>query len=139
MRWIWRGGKPESLGPADFRGTAVASDGKRIAGQNVSGEAVVFDLGTQKAQPVGGIGSEGRVGEWTEDGKALLVYSGTPWVTRVDRVEVLTGKRTPIQKVELNEKAGSTLLYLQYAERSKTSVYVTLRFLGSLYVVEGLE
>jgi Tol biopolymer transport system component len=133
------GGKPEPLGPANFRGTAVASDGKRIAGQNVSGEALVFDLGTQKAQPVAGIGLEGRVGEWTEDGKALLVYSGTPWVTRVDRVEVATGNRTSLRKVELTEKAGSTVLYLQYAEPSKTSVYVTLRFLGSLYVVEGLE
>ena len=133
------GGKPEPLGPADFRGTVVASDGKRIAGQNVSGEAMVFDLGTQKVQPVPGIEPEGRVGQWTEDGKALLVYSGTPWDTRVDRVEVATGKRTPLRKVELKEKAGSTLLYLQYAERSKTSVYVTLRFLGSLYVVEGLK
>lgn len=133
------GGRPEPLGSADFRGTVVASDGKRIAGQSVSGEAVVFDLETQKVQPVPGIEPEGRVGQWTEDGKALLVYSGTPWVTRVDRVEVATGKRTTLQKVELKEKSGSTVLYLQYAERTKTSVYVTLRFLGSLYVVEGLE
>jgi eukaryotic-like serine/threonine-protein kinase len=133
------GGKSEPLGPADFRGTAVAGDGKRIAGQTVSGEAVVFDLEAQKVQPVPGIAPEGRVGQWTGDGKALLVYSGTQWVTQVDRIEVTTGNRTSLQKVELREKAGSTLLYLQYAERSKTSVYVTLRFLGSLYVVDGLK
>ncbi len=76
-----------------------------------------------------------------QDGKgaSLEIYSGTPWVTRVDRVEVATGNRTTLRKVELTEKAGSTLLYLQHAEHSKTSVYVTLRFLGSLYVVEGLK
>jgi serine/threonine protein kinase len=112
---------------------------QRAADMRTDLQQLLFDLETQKEQPVPGIEPEGRVGQWTEDGKALLVYSGTPWETRVDRVEVTTGKRTPLQKVELKEKAGSTLLYLQYAERSKTSVYVTLRFLGSLYVVEGLE
>ena len=133
------GGKPQALGPNDFRGTAVAGDGKRIAGHNVSGEAVVFDLETQKMQSVPAIEAGGRVGQWTEDGKALLVYSGNQWVTRVDRMEVASGNRTTLRKLELTEKAGSTLLYLQYAERSKTSVYVTLRLLGSLYMVEGLE
>ncbi len=133
------GGKPQPLGPADFRGTAIAKNGKRIAGQNVSGEAVVLERETQKVQPVPGIGPLERVGHWTEDGQALLVYSGTPWETSVDRVEVATGKRTTLQKVELRQKAGSTILFLHYDERSKTSVYVTVRFLGSLYVVEGLE
>jgi hypothetical protein len=133
------GGNPEPLGPADFRGPEVAGDGKRIAGQNVSGQAVVFDVETQKVKAVPGIEPEGRVGQWTEDGQALLVYSGTPWETQVDRIEVATGKRTTLKEMELKEKAGSTILYLEYAERSKTSVYVTVRFLGSLYVVEGLE
>ncbi len=133
------GGRPESLGPPDFRGTGVSNDGKRIAGQDVLGEAVVFDVETQKVQPVQGIEPAERVGRWTEDGKALLVYSGTPWETQVDRIEVGSGKRTTLKKLELKDKAGSTILYLQYAERSKTSVYITLRFLGSLYVVEGLK
>ena len=100
---------------------------------------MVFDVETQKVKAVPGIEPEGRVGQWTEDGQALLVYSGTPWETQVDRIEVATGKRTTLKEMELKEKAGSTILYLEYAERSKTSVYVTVRFLGSLYVVEGLE
>jgi hypothetical protein len=57
----------------------------------------------------------------------------------VDRVEVATGKRTTVQKVNLREKSGSTVLFIRYAERSQTSVYFTVRLLGSLYVLEGLE
>src|SRR5205807_924907 len=30
---------------------------------------------------------------------AILVYSGTQWVTRVDRMEVATGNRTMLRKV----------------------------------------
>jgi len=134
------GGKPQPLGPPDFTGAAVAKDGKRIAGRNASGEVVVFDGETQKAQVVPAIGPQEGFDKWTEDGKALLVSSGTPSAARMYRVEVATGKRILLQTVELSEKAGSVLkLRLQYAETSKAYVYDTRRILGTLYVVEGLE
>jgi eukaryotic-like serine/threonine-protein kinase len=134
------GGKPQPLGLPDFIGRAVAKDGKRIAGRNAFGEAVVFDRETQKAQVVPAIEPQEAFDEWTEDGQALFVSSGTPVAVRMYRVEVATGKRTLLHTVELSEKAGSMLrLRLQYNENSKTYVYDTRRILGSLYVVEGLE
>src|SRR6266568_7481155 len=69
------GGKPQPLGPSDFTGFAVAKDGKRIAGRNASGEAVVFDRATQKAQVIPGIEPGEVLAKWTEDGQALLVYA----------------------------------------------------------------
>jgi hypothetical protein len=70
----------------------------------------------------------------------LLVYSPTPWEARIYRVEGATGKRTLFQTVEPGEKAGSiTPMRLAYAERSKTYVYSSVRILGTLYMVEGLE
>jgi Tol biopolymer transport system component len=134
------GGKPQPLGPPDFTGVAVAGDGKRIAGRNPSGEAVVLDRETQKVQAIPGIGPQEILNEWTKDGQALLVSSGTPWEAWVYRVEVETGKRTLRKKIELDEKAGSTQnIGLEYHEDSKTYVYETQRILGSVYVVEGLE
>jgi hypothetical protein len=56
------------------------------------------------------------------------------------RVDVATGKRTPLQRVELGDKAGSRLkVWMEYAEKSKTYVYRVSRVLTNLYVVEGLE
>jgi Tol biopolymer transport system component len=134
------GGRPQPLGPADFTGVAVAKDGNRIAGRNSRGEAVVFDRETQKVQAIPGIGPQERLNKWTEDGQALLVSSSTPWQAWMYRVEVGTGKRTLLQRIELNEKAGSRVnIALEYDEDSKTYVYGTQRVLGSLYVVEGLE
>ena len=134
------GGKPQAVGPADFTGVAVAKDGKRIAGRNGSAETVVFDRGTEKLQVTPGIQLQESVARWTEDGRALVVYSSTPWKAQIYRVEVATGKRTLLQTVEPDERAGSTApMRLAYAEGSKTYVYSTVRILGILYMVEGLE
>ncbi len=135
-----KGGKPQPLGPPDFIGDVVAKDGKRIAGRNASGEEVVFDRETQKVEVIPGLESLEGLQKWTKDGEALLVSSATPWEARMYRVEVATGKRTLLQKVEPSERAGSTAnVGLSYAEGSETYVYFTRRILGSLYVVEGLE
>jgi eukaryotic-like serine/threonine-protein kinase len=134
------GGKPQPLGPADFTGVAVAKDGKRIAGWNASGQMVVFDLGTQKVQTIPGIGPQEALNGWTADGQALLVSSSTPWEAWMYRVDMATGKRTLLQKIEMSDKAGSTQdIDLHYSEGSKTYVYGAQRILGSLYMVEGLE
>ena len=134
------GGKPQPLGPSDFTGDVVAKDGKRIAGRNASGEVVVFDRETQKVETIPGVVSQEPLQKWTEDGQALLVSSATPWEAQIYRVEVATGKRTLLKKVELSERAGSTAnVDMSYAEGSKAHVYCTRRILGSLHVVEGLE
>jgi eukaryotic-like serine/threonine-protein kinase len=134
------GGKPEAVGPADFRGLEVAGDGKRIAGWNGKGEAVVFEKEKQKMQAIPGIAEQERINKWAEDGKALLVTKSTPWEAEVFRVEVETGKRTLLQKVEPGDRAGSNYnIGLWYAEKSKTYVYNLRRLVGNLYVVEGLE
>jgi hypothetical protein len=68
------------------------------------------------------------------------VTVSTPSEAQMHRVEVPSGKRSLLQKLELSEKAGSMFnVRAQYAEDSKTYVYNTRRVLGSLYVVEGLD
>src|SRR6202163_1155136 len=134
-----QGGKRQELGPADFTGVAVAHDGKKIAGHNGSGDPVVFDRETQKVQLLRGIGPHDEIDKWTRDGQALLVTTATPWEAQMYRVEVASGKRTLLRKVDLREKAGSIFnVRAYYVEDSKTYVYNTWRVLGSLYVVEGL-
>src|SRR5258708_4693954 len=96
--------------------------------------------GRRKLQVIPGIEPHESLAKWTEDGRALVVYSSTPWEARIYRVEVATGKRTLLQTVEPGERAGSTMpMRLGYAEGSKTYAYSTVRILGILYVVEGLE
>jgi eukaryotic-like serine/threonine-protein kinase len=135
------GGKPQAVGPADFQGVAVAKDGNRIVGRNGSGEAEVFDKQTQKVHLIpGSAARDYYFAKWSENGLDVLVTASTPWVGEVYRVDAETGKRSLLQRVELAEKAGSTLnLRIAYAEESKTYAYVARRITCSLYMVEGLE
>ena len=133
-------GKLQPVGPADFVGTAVARDGRRVAGRDANGAAEVFDLASQKAQPLPGLGPRDQIDKWAEDGQALLVTDSTPLEGEIYRVDATTGKRTLLQKVELAEKAGSVVpLKICYAEKSKTYAYSGRRILCSLYLVDGLE
>ena len=101
---------------------------------------MVFDRETQNLQVIPGVEPQDQFQKWTADGNGLLVVSATPRDARVYRVEVTTGKRTLLQTVEPTDKAGSSQsLRLAYAEDSKTYVYSTVRILGTLYVVEGLQ
>ncbi|HXW89490.1 MAG TPA: protein kinase [Terriglobales bacterium] len=134
------GGKPQALGPADFMGLAVSPDGKRIAGWRASAGAAVFDLDMQKLGAIPGVEPGELLSNWTEDGKAVLVYASTPREARIYRVETETGKRTLLQTIEPHDTAGSMIpIRVAYAQRSKTYAYTTARVLGMLYVAEGLE
>jgi Tol biopolymer transport system component len=132
-------GKLQTLGPPDFKGCCVSGDGKRVAGYNLLGQQLIFDIDKQELRPIPGLNSEDSVQQWSEDGQALLVLSGTPWQAQIDRVEVATGKRTTLEKLTLSDKSGSTILHIRYSEKTPTSIYATVRIIGSLYVVEGLE
>ena len=134
------GARPQPVGPSDFIGAIAAPDGKRVAGRNAAAEAVVFDRETQKLEIIPGVEPQESLSKWTEDGRALVVYSATPSVARIYRVDVTTGQRTLLQTIDPSEKAGlATPIRLAYAEGSKTYAYSAMRILGNLYVVEGLE
>ena len=134
------GSKPQPLGPADFIGVIVAPDGRRIAGRNAAGEAVVFDRESQKLEVIPRIESQEEFSKWTEDGRALITYSSTPSSARIYRIDVTTGQRTLLQTIDPAEKAGlTTPIRIAYAERTKTYTYSTIRIMGNLYIVEGLE
>jgi len=134
------GAKPEALGPADFVGAIVAPDGKRIAGRHAAAEAVVFDRDSQKLQVIPEIEPQEEFSKWTEDGRALITYSSTPSSARIYRIDVATGQRTLLHAIDPAERAGlMTPIRVAYAVHAKTYAYSTIRVLGNLYIVEGLE
>jgi Tol biopolymer transport system component len=132
------GGKPQQIGPVGFQGLAIANDGKRIAGLNIAGQAVVWNKETNQEQPIAGIEHQDHIDKWAKDGQGLLVFSA--FDTTLYRIDPGTGKRTVLQKIELADKAGiEGDMSLRYAEDSKTYAYGVRRSLGTLFVVEGLE
>jgi eukaryotic-like serine/threonine-protein kinase len=142
------GGKPQLFGPPGFLGFAVASDGNRIAGINEAAEAVIFDTDKQNVRKVPGLESDEQPGLgadlngeiWSSDGKALILTKSTLFGAEIFRVDVETGKRTVLKRMELSDKAGTVVNpKVMYAENSDTYVYRVSRILTKLYVVSGLH
>jgi hypothetical protein len=142
------GGKPQPVGPAGFLGFAVAGDGKRIAGIDDAGEAAIFDMEKQNVRKVPGLepdeqphmGPDVNGLTWSSDGKSLILVNATLFGAEIFRVDVETGRKTSLKKMELSEKAGILMKpKTLYAEKSDTYAYRVSRVLSKLYVAEGLE
>jgi Tol biopolymer transport system component len=142
------GGKAQQIGPSGFLGFAVAGDGKRIVGINDAGEAVIFDLDKQDVRKVPGLDpdEQPRMGAdlngeaWSSDGKALILTKATLFGGEVFRLDVETGKKTVLKRMELSDKAGALMKpKIIYAEKSDTYVYRVSRVLTKLYVADGLR
>jgi eukaryotic-like serine/threonine-protein kinase len=144
----FEGGKPQPVGPPGFLGFAVAGDGKRIAGINTADQAVIFDTDKPDLRKVPGLESDEQPGlgpdlngeVWSSDGKALILAKATLFGAEIFRLDVETGKRAVLKKMELSEKAGTVMKpKILYAEKSNTYVYRVSRIMTKLYVVEGLK
>jgi len=141
-------GATQPFGPAAFVGIAISNDGKRIAGLNDLGESVILDVATQQMRKIPNVpvdtasqlGPDAYGEIWTDDGKSLIVSRTTLYDGEIDRLDVDTGKLTPLQKIELTDKAGSSFrLRVLYARKTKTYVYRVVRILSQLYELDGLE
>jgi len=133
-------GKPEPLGPPEWQGEAVSKDGKRIGGKKSTGETAIYEKDAKSLQIISSIHPDEAIQEWTADGRGFLVDWGTLDEARVFRVELATGKRTPLREVKLSNKAGSiSKVELMATEDGKVYVYRVRRDCGTLYMAEGLE
>ena len=126
----------------------MAGDGKRIVGINEAAEAVIFDTEKLTVSKVPGLepDEQPRMGPdlngaaWSNDGKALILVKASLFGAEIFRVDIESGKKTMLKKMELSEKAGTFMKPLiLYAEKSDTYVYRVSRVLSKLYVVEGLQ
>jgi hypothetical protein len=109
---------------------------------------VILDATTQQMRKIPNVVADAssqlspdQFGEvWTDDGQGLIITKSTLFGGEIYRFDVDTGKSTLLQKIELQDKAGSLFrLRILYSPKSKTYVYRVSRILSKLYVVDGLE
>jgi hypothetical protein len=77
--------------------------------------------------------------QWSSDGRALLVAhrDGLPWV--VERLDLVSGRRTPAVTIRAHDAAGLRLSVFGISRDAKYYVHTYARLLSDLYVVNGLK
>jgi dipeptidyl aminopeptidase/acylaminoacyl peptidase len=131
-------GELKPLGPDGFKVWAVAHDGKRIMGV-VGAKPVIFDTETGKLEPALGLVPEDDVFRWTRDDRGVLASASAPGALSVDRVDVATGKRTTLKKLEEKDKGGLLEDELMLAEDEKSYATFRITRMNTLWMAEGVK
>ena len=136
--------------PEGIRGGLPSPDGKLLLGgdgdgdirktYNLKGEVVatVAQVGESSAK-LPQLDAREAVDRWSADGKSLFIwnYSGVP---RLDRLEIATGKRSPMYSTIPPDSSGIVnFTYCRASADGKAHVCSAHRLLSGLFVVKGLR
>ncbi len=102
------GGEPKAVLPAGMSSRSIAPDGQHALAATPEGVVVLFNFSDQRTQPVA-INDASDVVGWTSDGRSVYVYSRTI-PSRLERVDIASGKRTLLRELAPPDRAGAMLL-----------------------------
>jgi Tol biopolymer transport system component len=136
------GGKPVAISPEGTYGLAflISPDGQEVAAVGPDQKGYLYPVAGGKPRPIPNL-AEGELPiAWSADGHSIFVYRPAELPTKVDRIELVTGRRTLWKELRPSDPAGVEFLgpILMTADE-KTYVYGYRRLLTDLYVVEGLK
>jgi hypothetical protein len=117
----------------------ISPDGTRVVVRDDHGAGVVYAVADGAPTPVPHLNPGEVVVQWTPDGNGLLVAhrDGLPWI--VERLDLVSGRRTPAVTIRAHDAAGLRLSVFGISRDAKYYVHTYARLLSNLYVVDGLR
>jgi len=129
----------KAVGPegTSYQANAVSPDGTRVAAHDPDHRLTIYRIEDGAATIVPSVVAEERPLGWTADGAAVYVLTpGIP--SRVSRVSIATGERTPWRDVMPPDPTGVVRISpVLVAPDGEAYAYTYGRFLSTLYVVTG--
>ena len=145
------GGVPRAISPEGVRTSGLATpDGQFVFGWSNGGH-FLFDVDDGKRRPLSFLLPNDSPVAWTADGRFLYVLRGSPWAdtmalvyqtmeAQVDKVDVVTGVRTPWQTIKAADPVGlEGINQVFITPDGNTYCYGYLRSLSDLFVIEGVK
>jgi Tol biopolymer transport system component/tRNA A-37 threonylcarbamoyl transferase component Bud32 len=137
------GGPPQPFGPAErLSNPTISPDGGSVAAfAEATGRLAVFsangevrrsmDLGKEDSLPIG----------WFSDNRSVFLRVRVGTVTRIDRLDTVSGKREVWRDLPIQDPAGilSGVLACYISQDGKTIVTSYLRVLNDLYLVRNVR
>jgi hypothetical protein len=117
----------------------VAPDGQRVALGPVEGGIELRDLSGRKLRHVPGMEVGEALLQWSADGGSVLIGELKRMPARVWRLDLATGRRTPVRSFSPADALGVDLVHnICVTPDGKRFVYSFKRILSSdLYLMEG--
>ncbi|HEX4825878.1 MAG TPA: protein kinase [Candidatus Polarisedimenticolaceae bacterium] len=121
-----------------FSGAPVSPDGRMAIFQAADGTPVRLPLDGSAALPIPGLLPGEYPVAWAADGASLFV-SGLALPIQIARLELATGRRTPLMTLSPTDPAGMRFATAVVTPDGKHWALGTNKLLSDVYVVEGLR
>jgi Tol biopolymer transport system component len=134
------GGTPQPVTPEGTISGVVSPDGNQVLVEDAAGKFAIYSLGGGPAQPVQGLDSGDTPIQWSADGRSVLTYRRAIIPAQVERVDLATGRRTPVREIAPASLAGVLVINgISMGNDENTYAYYFLRNISALRILEGVK
>ncbi|MCA1562815.1 MAG: protein kinase [Acidobacteria bacterium] len=134
------GSTPRALTPEGVLGLAVSPDGHRVAAQDDTGSVAIYSVESGADRTIPGGPELGDIIGWTADQTGLYVAEEERTRARVLKRDLATGRRELWKEIGPSDTIGLIdRLVPIVTPDGRTYAYTSHRWLGTLYLVEGLK
>ncbi len=126
--------------PEGYEHAEISPDGRELYAGSVSGGFRMFSLDGGASRDVAGLATSDQVVRWSPDGAALWVRPDDAMPVRLERLELATGRRTPLLTITPTSRSG--LLHveeLSLAADPRAYAFLTEEQLSRVFLVQGMR
>ena len=134
------GGGPRAVTPEGTSAGLVSPDGDQVLAQNAEGQYLIYPLRGASPREVPWLTASDVVIRWSLDGRSLLTYQAGQVPTRVERVDLQTGRRSLIKALGPRDLTGVVSIWgVSLSDHEKAYAYSFVRILSQLAVAQGVK
>ena len=134
------GGPPRAVTPEGTSAGLVSPSGDEVLVQNAEGQYLIYPLAGRSPRQVPWLTTSDMVIRWSLDGSSILVYQAAHAPTRVERVDLSTGRRSLIKVIGPTDLTGVVNIWaVSVSDHEKSYAYSFVRILSRLAVVQGVK
>jgi eukaryotic-like serine/threonine-protein kinase len=129
-----------NLRPVTPEGTdegLMSPDSRLVSARTIGGGYRIYPMDGGQSRDLPAVTPDDNVIRWSPDGTALWVYSAAGFPVRIDSVELSTGRRSPLETIDLQDSSGVlSVLTVSLADDPHVYAYVVWHYVSHLFVAE---
>jgi hypothetical protein len=132
------GGEPKAVTPEGTLDCFVSPDARSIVTRKSGGDLLIYPVDRGEPHVVAGAARDDLVLRWSADGRSLLVCPAGEVPSRIERLDVATGKRELIRTIGPPDMTSVLGIFpIVVGADEKTHVYTSRRMISHLFLIEG--
>ncbi len=134
------GGAARSITPEGTDHGLVSPDGTTVVARDTDGLYQLYPQDGSEPTPVPGLVDGDYLVNWGADDRSLLIYRPMEIPSRIERLDLSTGRKTLVRELAPAELVGAQAVYgVSVSADEKSYAYALERAVGALYVIEGVR